>query len=112
VIGVTLDPFAAGAALLALSLGDGIGGAIGRAFGEHHFRAPGGKQKSIEGSAVVAIGATCGALVAAALFGVALPFPVAIALGIAAAATEAASPRGTDNILIPAVVYVTAQLLT
>jgi dolichol kinase len=110
-IGVLIDPFAAGAALLALSLGDGIGGAVGRALGEHHYRAPGGKRKSLEGSFVVLLAATAGALVAALVFHVALPFHVALALGLVAAVTEAASPRGTDNLLIPAAVYVAAQLL-
>jgi dolichol kinase len=111
-IGLVIDPFAAAAALLALSFGDGIGGAVGRALGEHHYRAPGGKQKSLEGSCVVAIAATCGALLAAWLFGVALPFSTAVVLGIVAAIVEAASPRGTDNLLIPATVFVAARLLT
>lgn len=110
-VGLVFDPFAAGAALLALSLGDGIGGAFGRAYGAHHYHAPGGKQKSLEGSTVVALAATAGALVAACVFGVALPLSAAVALGIVAAVTEAASPRGTDNFLIPAAVFTAAQLV-
>jgi phytol kinase len=110
-IGVAGDPFHAGAALLSLSLGDGIGGAVGRAAGHHHFRAPGGKQKSFEGSAIVALAATAGAFVAAFLFGVSLPVHVAVGLGLVAAATEAFSPRGTDNLLIPVAVYAAAHLL-
>lgn len=110
-IGVITDPFPAGAALLALSLGDGIGGAVGRASGRHHFRAPGGKRKSFEGSAVVALGATAGALVAGLVFGVSLPVHAALAVGLVAAVTEALSPRGTDNLLIPVAVYAAARLL-
>jgi len=112
VIGVMLDPFAAGAALLALSLGDGVGGAVGRALGEVHYRAPGGKQKSIEGSIVVMLGAIAGALLAAMLFGVPLGLGGALVLGGVAALTEAFSPRGTDNLLVPAAVYVAAHLVT
>lgn len=111
-IGITLDPFAAGAALLALSLGDGIGGAVGRALGEHHFRAPGGKPKSLEGSLVVMLGATAGALLAALLFAAPLSLGGALALGAVAAITEAASPRGTDNLFIPTAVYAAAHLVT
>lgn len=110
-IGVTTDPFHAGAALLSLSLGDGIGGAVGRATGHHHYRAPGGKRKSFEGSTVVALAATGGAIVAALVFGVSLPLHVALGLGLVAAVTEAFSPRGTDNLLIPVAVYAAARLL-
>lgn len=110
-LGLLGDPFAAAAALLALSLGDGIGGAVGRALGDHHFRAPGGKRKSFEGSVVVAIGAIAGALIAAALFGVSLGFVAVVFLGIVAAVTEALSPRGTDNLFVPVFVYIAAQLV-
>ncbi len=110
-IGVTADPFYAGAALLALSFGDGIGGAVGRATGRHHYRAPGGKKKSFEGSAVVALAATIGVLVAALVFGVTLPLHAALGLGVIAAVIEALSPRGTDNLLIPVAVYAAARLL-
>lgn len=112
VIGVMLDPFAAGAALLALSLGDGIGGAVGRALGDHHYRAPGGKQKSFEGSLVVLLCAVIGALLASLLFATPLPLASAFVLGAVAAVTEAFSPRGTDNLLIPAAVYIAAHLVT
>lgn len=110
-IGVAADPFHAGAALLSLSLGDGVGGAVGRAVGRHHYRAPGGKRKSLEGSAIVGLAATAGVLVAALVFGVSLPVYVALALGAIAALTEAFSPRGTDNLLIPVAVFFAARLL-
>jgi dolichol kinase len=106
------DAFRAGAALLAVSLGDGIGGAIGRAFGTHHYRAPGGKQKSFEGSLVVGLGAVAGTLVAAELAGEAASIPLVFVIGVVAACAEGISPRGTDNLVIPAAVYTTAHLVT
>lgn len=103
--------FPAAAALLALSLGDGIGGAVGRAAGRHHFAAPGGKTKSLEGSLVVVGGAAVGAVIAALVVGAPISLLVALALGVVAAVTEALSPRGTDNLLLPIAVYAAARLL-
>lgn len=103
--------FAAGAGLLALSLGDGIGGAIGRRFGSHRYRAPGGKPKSLEGSLVVAVAATTGSLIAARWFHVDLGLPRATALGTGAALAEALAPRGTDNVVVPAVVWGLAKVM-
>jgi dolichol kinase len=112
IAGVSGEPFAAGAALLALSLGDGIGGAVGRAFGTHHFRAPGGKRKSFEGSAVVALGAFAGVLISAALFDVSIGIGAAAGLGLVAALTEALSPRGTDNLAVPLAVFIAVHFVT
>lgn len=103
--------FPAAAGLLSLSLGDGIGGAVGRRFGRLHYRAPGGKQKSVEGSIVVGLGACAGALVAARLFDHPLGVPAALGLGAIAAVTEAFAPRGTDNALVPAAVWIAARLV-
>ncbi|MBZ0233025.1 MAG: hypothetical protein K8M05_11905, partial [Deltaproteobacteria bacterium] len=58
-IGLTLAPFPAAAGLLALSLGDGIGGAVGRRFGRLRYRAM-GKTKSLEGSLAVGAAAAAG----------------------------------------------------
>ena len=96
------DRTAAASALWALSLGDGIGGALGRIYGTHHFTVPGGKKKSLEGSAAVALFAALGAL-AAGWWTHAPAHPVAV--GLTAAIVEALSPRATDNLLIPAAVY-------
>jgi len=97
--------FAATAALWALALGDGVGGAIGGRFGRHRFAVPGGKRKSIEGSLAVAAFAAVGAWLAA--LSTAAPASVlAIAgAGVVAALVEAISPRGTDNVLVPAAVF-------
>ena len=98
-------PFPAAAALLALSLGDGIGGAVGRRFGKHHFQAPGGKRKSLEGSLTVAILAAAGVALASAWFGAGAGIAIIVLAGLVAAIAEAAAPRGTDNALVPACVW-------
>lgn len=104
--------FAGGCALFALSLGDGIGGALGQAFGRVHYRAPGGKEKSLEGSLAVWAASSAGAWFAARLFAVAVPALGVIALGAVAAAAEAAAPRGTDNLVVPAAVWSAAWFFT
>jgi dolichol kinase len=103
-------PFPAAAALLALALGDGIGGAIGRRFGLHFFAVPGGKSKSLEGSAIVAIAAAVGGWVASAYFGAATNPLAWIGIGLVASAAEALAPRGSDNLLLPGAVYLFARL--
>ncbi|HEU0032570.1 MAG TPA: hypothetical protein VFQ53_18185 [Kofleriaceae bacterium] len=112
IVGLVVAPFPAAAALLALSLGDGIGGAVGRKLGRHHYQTPGGKPKSVEGSIVVALGACAAAVIAAQLFAPAFAWPGIVVLGIVAALAEALSPRGTDNLVIPVAVWMTASLLT
>lgn len=111
-VGLWRAPFAAAAGLLTLSLGDGIGGAVGRRFGTHRYRAPGSKQKSLEGSLAVAVAASAGVLVAAWRFGAHVGAARVAALGLAAAVAEALSPRGTDNVVVPAVVWGLAELST
>jgi dolichol kinase len=110
-IGLAGAPFPAAAGLLALSLGDGLGGAAGRRFGRHHYRWPWAKRKSLEGSAVVALGAGVGAVAAAALLDVSITPATVVALALVAALAEAMAPRSTDNALVPASVWVTATLL-
>jgi len=110
--GLGLDPVPAAAALLALALGDGLGGAFGRRFGHHGFRAPGGKRKSFEGAVVVALGAATGAAVAGSLFDQPLTAAAIVLLGTVAAVVEALAPRGTDNLLVPAAVWFAASLVT
>jgi dolichol kinase len=97
--------FPAAGALLALSLGDGVGGAVGRRFGARKFQAPGGKTKSLEGSLTVAIAAALGVAIASAWFGAGAGIATIVAAGAVAAAAEAAAPRGTDNAVLPACVW-------
>ena len=105
VVGLTGDPLPAAAALLALSLGDGVGGAVGRRFGRWHYRAPGGKRKSLEGSLTVAAMAGAGALIAGEMLGTGVTLELAAIAGLVAAGAEAAAPRGTDNAVVPAAVW-------
>lgn len=94
-------PFAAGAALLALSLGDGLGGFVGRRFGRLAYRTPLGKQKTLEGSLAVALFAAGGIAIAACRFGAAPPPALVLAAALAAATAEALAPRATDNAAVP-----------
>jgi len=95
----------AAGALLALALGDGIGGLVGRRFGRLHYAAPGGKTKSLEGSAAVALCAALGVALAAAWLGE-RPGALAVAgAGLAAALAEGLSPSATDNAFVPGAVY-------
>jgi dolichol kinase len=110
VAGLLGSPFPAAAGLLALCLGDGLGGAAGRRFGRHFYRVPGGKRKSWEGSAIVAIGATIAVLLTARWFHAAPGMQAMAGLGLAAAAAEALAPRGTDNIAVPLVVWILAGI--
>jgi dolichol kinase len=97
--------FPAGSALLALSLGDGLGGAVGRAFGRHRFRMPWAKGKSLEGSAAVAVFAALGAWGLARWLGVEPGWWRLAGTGLVAAVAEAAAPRATDNLLVPGAVF-------
>jgi phytol kinase len=106
------DPFPAAAALLALSLGDGIGGAVGRRFGMHRYQMPGAKVKSHEGSFTVFAAATAGAWLAAQLFGIDVTTGTLVTLGLVASLAEAFAPRSADNLLVPIAVWTTAMLLT
>lgn len=97
-------PAAAGA-MLALALGDGIGGAVGRRFGRHALRVPFGKPKSWEGCLAVAAFASAGAWIALRWYGVA-PSPAAVVgAGVIGGAAEALAPRATDNLAVPAAVF-------
>jgi len=104
-------PFPAAAALLALSLGDGLGGLVGRRFGTHFFRAPGGKRKSLEGSLTVAVMSALGVLVASRWLGVHASITTIIGAGLVAAVAEGASPRGTDNAIVPAAVWIVLRAI-
>lgn len=101
----------AAAALLALALGDGLGGAIGRRYGRRRFQAPFAKAKSLEGTVAVALFGALGAWLGLWATGGSAPlWTIAIAGGVAAAA-EALSPRATDNLTVPAAVFALLWLL-
>lgn len=104
-LGLTLGPFPAAAALFALTLGDGLGGLAGRLAGKTLYRMPGAKTKSLEGSAVVFLMSAAGTLAAAKLFGAAPSPAVVVGAGLIAAFAEAASPRSSDNLVVPAATW-------
>jgi phytol kinase len=109
-LGLWGRPFPAAGALLALALGDGVGGAVGLRWGRHRFRVPGAKTKSLEGTLTVALLAALGVWLAARLFGV-VPGAGRVALaGLVAAGVEAVSPRASDNVLLPAAVWAVLSL--
>jgi len=104
-VGLLSRPFPAAAALLALALGDGVGGAVGLAFGRHHFQPPAGKRKSLEGALAVAFFSSAGVWLAARWFSVPLGLSLAALAGAVAALAEAISPRATDNVVVPGCVW-------
>jgi dolichol kinase len=104
-VGLWGRPFPAAAALLALALGDGVGGAVGLRWGRHRFRVPWAKTKSVEGTVVVSLMAAVGVWLAALLFDVHVGAGRLVLTGLVAAAVEAASPRASDNVLLPAAVW-------
>lgn len=99
-----ISPFAAAAALLALSFGDGIGGFIGRTWGRLRY-ATLGKTKTVEGSVAVAVASAFGVGIASCWFDVSLSLATIAAAGILAAFIEAVAPRASDNVLLPAAVW-------
>lgn len=102
------SPVPAAAGFLALALGDGIGGLVGRLRGRHRYRVPWAKTKSMEGTLVVAGFAAVGAAIAGVWFGVPLPWARVAAACVAAAVAEAVAPRATDNLLVPLAVWLVA----
>src|SRR5262249_23294196 len=98
-------PVPTAAGLLALALGDGLGGLVGRLWGRHRYRVPWAKTKRLEGTLVVAVFAALGAAIAAQRVGLPLPAGRLLAAGLAAAVAEALAPRATDNLLVPLAVW-------
>jgi len=109
--GFLAQPVPAAAAIAALALGDGVGGAIGRRFGRLRYRFPWGKHKSLEGSLAVALASTLGVAAVGWWLGAPLPLPVAAAAGVVAALAEAAAPRAGDNLLVPAAVWAVVAIV-
>ncbi len=100
---------AAATALWSLTLGDGLGGAVGRRFGRSFFRLPGGKKKSLEGSLAVALFAGAGAWFAAQGLG---GTPHVFIVAITASVAEALAPRSSDNLIVPSAVYLVVRGLS
>jgi dolichol kinase len=97
--------FPAAAALLALALGDGLGGLVGRHLGRLRYRIPWAKPKTLEGSLGVALFAGLAVLALAWWHREALATSTLVAAAMFAALVEAAAPRASDNVLLPAAVW-------
>lgn len=110
-IGLAHRPFPAAAALMALALGDGLGGLFGSRFGRWFYSTGVGKPKTVEGSAAVAVFTAVGVLASAALFDVEIGTWPVLVLALVAGAAEGLAPQGTDNIAVPAAVWAVAELL-
>jgi dolichol kinase len=108
-LGVGAGPFPAAAGLLALALGDGLGGLVGRAFGRHRYVAL-GKKKSFEGSLAVAAFAAAGVALAAAWYHAEAAPALVVAAGVVAALVEAVAPRASDNLLVAPAVWLCLRL--
>lgn len=104
-----LLPSAAG--LASLALGDGVGGLVGRRWGRRYYRVPGGKRKSFEGSATVALFAAVGVVGAALWLGLPITAGVVAVAALTAAVVEALAPRSSDNLLIPVAVFAIVRWL-
>lgn len=100
----------AAAALLALAWGDGIGGLIGRRFGRRHYRVPGAKTKSLEGTLAVAVSSGGAVAFAGLWLGAPVAVPLVVVAALVAAFVEAVSPRASDNVLLPLAVFATVAL--
>lgn len=86
--------------LLPLMLADPAAALVGRRWGRHRYRVPGG-EKSLEGSAAffaIAFVCVAGALVGA---GERLPLAAIGALALTLTMVEALTARGLDNLLVP-----------
>jgi dolichol kinase len=111
ILGLLNRPAPAAGAILALCLGDGIGGAVGLHLGRIKYRVPGAKTKSLEGSIAVAIAAGVGIALAGAWMGATPPLATIVVAGVVAAVVEALSPRATDNLAIPPAVWAVLSLM-
>jgi phytol kinase len=94
-------------AVLALSLGDTTAAVAGRLWGRHRFAVL-GTDRSLEGSAAALAVTLVASLIVLWIAGPVGPPDVLIAIraALGAAAAEALSPLGTDNLVIPAVVVI------
>jgi dolichol kinase len=105
VLGFERSAFPAAAGLLALALGDGLGGLVGRRWGRTQYRLPWAKSKTVEGSLAVAFSSAAGIVLAGWRFGVAAGPGLLLVGAVAAATTEAVSPRSADNLAVPLAVW-------
>ncbi len=87
--------------ILVLALGDAAAAIVGRRLGRHRYRV-GSAERSIEGSAAMAVFSWLGLLAATTVFPVSVAPGALVAVALIATALEAVSVYGFDNILVPA----------
>lgn len=88
-------------AFLSLAWGDGMGGVFGEKYGQHTYKFPWAKEKSIEGSLGVGLGTVWALVLAQLCFGRRL-LPLMILLGtVTTMIVEALSPKHSDNLFVP-----------
>lgn len=104
--GMNYAQFPAAAALLSLSFGDGAGGTCGRLFGSRFYEFPWTKRKSLEGSLVVFAASFISIIIGGFYFEAGLSYEKAAAAAFIASLAEALSPKGLDNLFVPALVYI------
>ena len=100
-------------AMASLSLGDGLGGLVGRTWGHIRYQVPWSKPRSLEGSITVAVAAITGMAILKLILPVMAHvgwFAIVVS-GILAAVTEAVSPKSLDNLFLPLVVFASIYLL-
>ena len=105
-IGFTYNFFPAAAALTTLSIADGLGGFVGRRYGKSVFKFPWGKEKSYIGSLTVALSTFAAIGLTAMWFTTPVNLSLCILISAIIALVEAVSPKTSDNVLIPIVVFV------
>ncbi len=105
------------AALMPMTWGDSFAAIIGKRFGKHHYTI-GGTTRSIEGSATMFIMSLVSVLIVfVVLEGLRAPGDVLAAVAFAtvtaitATCAEAISPKGLDNLFVPAISLATLALL-
>ncbi len=101
----------AACALAVLSIGDGVGGLIGSKFGKLKYKIPWSKPKSYLGSTAVFVGSYLAIQMVTWWFNEPLSIASVVIVSAIAAIVEAASPRTSDNLLMPVAVYLALELL-
>ncbi len=116
-LGFALDRlFAAACAMGCLAVGDGLGGLLGARFGTRKYKLPWSKEKSYLGSLAVAAGSFAAISLVACWFHFLADQPLDFAwahyaaTAVLASLAEAVSPRASDNLILPAAVFVYLSL--
>ncbi|HET8709112.1 MAG TPA: hypothetical protein VFL85_02405 [Candidatus Saccharimonadales bacterium] len=108
---ITQDPAIYAAAILQMSLADGMAAIVGTIYGKSNFYTVMGQRKSVIGTlAFLAVSLVILASYVA-INGLAVPGLYLVLLAIAAAVIENVSVRGLDNLLVPIIVAVTLTSL-